>query len=269
MTGPLTCHEASTGNLPDQMDRFSELSYRDLTARSIAALQARGEWNQDRARSLNPDKYPPLTVAEHLEMLALGERIARYYRHPSQVDKAVRAGPAGNRSQPLPALRPRPPGPLTASGPKGSTGSMRTPASAWTTPGTPRRLRRCAMSDAQGRAVSLAQHYFRLIAERAGMTWDGGNDTEIELMVCCIIDATTAGLQAQLAGVLAEVRVLDRLRPTCVICLDAAADRQTTRGPACTDCVGDLPDDDTGTDPDRPETWAFPGAAESGQDGEP
>ena len=25
-------------------------------------------------------------------MLALGERIARYYRHPSQVDKAVRAG---------------------------------------------------------------------------------------------------------------------------------------------------------------------------------
>ena len=25
-------------------------------------------------------------------MLALGERIARYYRHPSQVDMAVRAG---------------------------------------------------------------------------------------------------------------------------------------------------------------------------------
>ena len=25
-------------------------------------------------------------------MLALGERIARYYRHPSQVDKAARAG---------------------------------------------------------------------------------------------------------------------------------------------------------------------------------
>ena len=39
-----------------------------------------------------PGKYPPLTVAEHLEVLALGERIARYYRHPSQVDKAVKAG---------------------------------------------------------------------------------------------------------------------------------------------------------------------------------
>src|SRR5260370_506544 len=37
-------------------------------------------------------KSPPLTVAEHLEMLALGERIARYYRHPSQVDSAVKAG---------------------------------------------------------------------------------------------------------------------------------------------------------------------------------
>ena len=33
-----------------------------------------------------------MTVAEHLEMFALGERIARYYRHPSQVDHAVKAG---------------------------------------------------------------------------------------------------------------------------------------------------------------------------------
>jgi hypothetical protein len=125
------------------------------------------------------------------------------------------------------------------------------------------------MSDAQGRAVSLAQSYFRLIAERAGVTWDGGNDTEIELMVCCIIDAAAAGLHGQLAGVLAEVRVLDRLRPTCVICLDAAADRQASRGPACTDCVGGLSDDETGAGPDRPEAWAFPDAAEFGQDGEP
>ena len=46
------------------------------------------------------------------------------------------------------------------------------------------------------------------------------------------------------------IRRLDRLRPTCVICLDATADRQTSRGPACTDCVGDLPDDDAGPDPE-------------------
>ena len=63
------------------------------------------------------------------------------------------------------------------------------------------------------------------------------------------------------ASVLAELRVLDRLRPTCVLCHDQVADRQTTRGPACTDCVGDLPDD--GPDPDRPETWAFGEAPET------
>ncbi len=42
-----------------------------------------------------------------------------------------------------------------------------------------------------------------------------------------------------------------------MICLDATADRQTVRGPACTDCAGDPPGDDRGPDPDRPETWAF------------
>lgn len=65
-------------------------------------------------------------------------------------------------------------------------------------------------------------------------------------------------LEDNLRGALAFIRVLDRLRPTCVICLEETADRQTVRGPACTDCVGDPPDD--GPDPDRPETWAFPGA---------
>ena len=92
MTGPQTYREASDGNLPDQIGRYEELSYRDLTARSIAILKARGEWTDERARVLDPGKYPPLTVAEHLEVLALGERIARYYQHPSQVDKAVKAG---------------------------------------------------------------------------------------------------------------------------------------------------------------------------------
>ena len=69
-------------------------------------------------------------------------------------------------------------------------------------------------------------------------------------------------LEDDLRGALAQIRVLDRLRPRCVICLDATADRQTVRGPACTDCVGDLPDGGTGADPDRPETWAFPRAEE-------
>jgi len=69
-------------------------------------------------------------------------------------------------------------------------------------------------------------------------------------------------LEDDLRSALASIRVLDRLRPTCVICQEAAADRQTSRGPACTDCVSDLPDGDTGADPDRPETWAFADAGE-------
>jgi len=62
-------------------------------------------------------------------------------------------------------------------------------------------------------------------------------------------------LEHDLRGVLVSIRILDGLRPTCVLCHDAAADRQTIRGPACTDCVGTPPDL---ADPADPETWAFP-----------
>jgi hypothetical protein len=119
------------------------------------------------------------------------------------------------------------------------------------------------VSDAQREAVKLAQFYFRRIAESAGWSWDSDNDVEIEIMVSHIIDAAAVPLRGQLddalerirqlendlRGALAFIRVLDRLRPTCVICLDATADRQTVRGPACTDCVGDLEDD---PDPEEP-----------------
>jgi hypothetical protein len=90
MTGPQTYQEASDGSLPDQIARYHELSERDLVAGSIATLKARGTYQPN--EHVNEERFPPLTVAEHLEMLALGERIARYYRHPSQVDMAVRAG---------------------------------------------------------------------------------------------------------------------------------------------------------------------------------
>jgi hypothetical protein len=90
MNGPVTYDEASGGNIVDQIDRYRELADHDVMARAIATLKARGTYQPD--RHVNEDRFPPLTVAEHLEMLALGERIARYYRHPSQVDHAVRAG---------------------------------------------------------------------------------------------------------------------------------------------------------------------------------
>jgi hypothetical protein len=86
---PGTYHEVS-GSLPENLDRFHELVDRELMARTIAGLKAKG--NYDPAQHPDPAQYPPLSVAEHLELLALGEHIARYYRHPSNVDEAVKAG---------------------------------------------------------------------------------------------------------------------------------------------------------------------------------
>lgn len=89
---PQTYQDAMGLGLPDQIDRYRELADRDLTARSIVILQDRGEYDEEKARILPIGKYQPLTAAEHLEMLALGEAIAFHYRHPSGVDRAVRAG---------------------------------------------------------------------------------------------------------------------------------------------------------------------------------
>jgi hypothetical protein len=87
---PLTYHEASTGNIADQIIRYGELDQHDALARAIAIGKARGTYEP--SKHVNDEKFPPLTLAEHLEMLALGERIARYYQHPAQVDSAVKAG---------------------------------------------------------------------------------------------------------------------------------------------------------------------------------
>jgi hypothetical protein len=71
-------------------ERFDELTSRGLMARSIAALKARGTY--DPARHADPGKFQSLTAAEYLEVLALGEVLARHYRHPAYVDQAVKAG---------------------------------------------------------------------------------------------------------------------------------------------------------------------------------
>jgi hypothetical protein len=90
MTGhPITYHEASTGRITDQIDRYHVLTQHDALAGAIAIGKARGTYVPN--EYVNEQKYPPLTVAEHLELLALGEVIARYYRHPSQVHRAVKA----------------------------------------------------------------------------------------------------------------------------------------------------------------------------------
>jgi hypothetical protein len=88
---PTTYHEASrTGRTwLDARDRWDELTRRDLSARARATLVARGQFDPARHGTADPE---PLTLAEHLEVLASGEVVARVYRHPAQVDQAVKAG---------------------------------------------------------------------------------------------------------------------------------------------------------------------------------
>jgi hypothetical protein len=70
---PVTYNEASGGNIADQVDRYRELAEHDTMVRSIAILKARGTYEPD--ERVNDEKFPPLSMAEHLEMLALGERM--------------------------------------------------------------------------------------------------------------------------------------------------------------------------------------------------
>jgi hypothetical protein len=74
----------------DARERFQELGDRDLSARAIATLRARGTYDPEQHG--DAAKYPPLTAEEHLEVLAAGELLARHYRHPALVHYAVLAG---------------------------------------------------------------------------------------------------------------------------------------------------------------------------------
>jgi hypothetical protein len=74
----------------DARERFDELTYRDLSVRAYATLKARGTY--DPVKHGDAGKHQPLTAAEHLEILAAGEVLARSYRHPAHVDEALKAG---------------------------------------------------------------------------------------------------------------------------------------------------------------------------------
>ncbi len=73
----------------DARDRYDELTQRDLSARARATLVACGKYDPAKHGSADPE---PLTLTEHLEVLANGEVVARVYRHPVQVDRALQAG---------------------------------------------------------------------------------------------------------------------------------------------------------------------------------
>jgi hypothetical protein len=91
--GPITCYEVTGHGRTwlDARDRYDELTRRDLHARSIATLKARGDYDPAKHGTGDPQ---PLTLREHLEVLANGEAVARVYRHPYQVHQAVEAGAA-------------------------------------------------------------------------------------------------------------------------------------------------------------------------------
>jgi hypothetical protein len=91
-TTPGTTHTETSrpAGITAARERYDELTGRDATARAIATLKARGSY--DPHRHASADAYPPLTTAEHLEVLALGETLAAYYRHPADLHHAVQAG---------------------------------------------------------------------------------------------------------------------------------------------------------------------------------
>jgi hypothetical protein len=82
-------HDGYRGTI-DARERFDELTNRDLSVRAFATLKARGTYDPDKHG--DADKHQPLTASEHLEILAVGEVLARQYRHPVHVDEAVKAG---------------------------------------------------------------------------------------------------------------------------------------------------------------------------------
>jgi hypothetical protein len=89
---PITYHQASQRYGPGALaarERYDELSGRHHLVRAYATLCARGEY--DPAKHGTGDTEP-LTAAEHLELLALGEYLVRSYKPSFEVDNALQAG---------------------------------------------------------------------------------------------------------------------------------------------------------------------------------
>lgn len=88
---PVTYDQAASayGYTIHARERHDELTMRRALADARAALIARSEY--DPAQHGTED-HEPLTVEEQLEVLATGEVVARIYRHPADVDRALKAG---------------------------------------------------------------------------------------------------------------------------------------------------------------------------------
>jgi hypothetical protein len=92
-SSPATTYQETSGryrSTADARQRFEELAVREVSARAFMALAARGDY--DRRAHGDPGGSRPLTVTEHLELLAAGELLSRYYRHPAHAHRALQAG---------------------------------------------------------------------------------------------------------------------------------------------------------------------------------
>ena len=92
-SSPATTYQETSGryrSTADARERFEELAVREVSARAFMALAARGDY--DRRAHGDPGGSRPLTVTEHLELLAAGELLSRYYRHPAHAHRALQAG---------------------------------------------------------------------------------------------------------------------------------------------------------------------------------
>jgi len=90
---PATTYQETSGRYAatgDARERFEELVVRDVRARAFMAVVARGDY--DPRVHGDAGGSEPLTVTEHLELLAAGELLARYYRHPAHAHRALQAG---------------------------------------------------------------------------------------------------------------------------------------------------------------------------------
>jgi hypothetical protein len=121
---PTTYHEASSAYrcTGDAQKRHDELTQRAALARARASLRARGELDPARHGT---EEYEPRNVEEHLEVLATGELVARAYRHPANVDRALAAGATWEQvAAALDCDEAQAPS-TTANGPRASTGCGR------------------------------------------------------------------------------------------------------------------------------------------------
>lgn len=90
-----TYHGAVTGfshDVTGARERYDNLAARDLCARTADQLRDGGLFDpaDPSHRALAAEQR--LTAPEHLELIAAGEVVARYYRHPADITRAVEAG---------------------------------------------------------------------------------------------------------------------------------------------------------------------------------